>query len=52
MPSDQYSIKTKRTKKDDKAKRSFELNGKFSNKHLRNKEELMQKTIIREQSKK
>ena len=52
MPSDEYNIKTKRSKKDDKAKRNFEINGKYTNKHLRNKEELIEKTIICKQSKK
>ncbi len=29
------NIKTKRNKKSDKNKRNFELNGKFSSKHIR-----------------
>jgi len=50
MPSDDYNIKTKRTKKDDKAKKNFETNGKFSSKHLRIKEELINKAVIRQQA--
>jgi hypothetical protein len=50
MPSDDYNIKTKRTKKDDKAKKNFDRNGKFSSKYIRIKEELLAKAITRNQS--
>lgn len=47
MPSEDY-IKTKRNKKDDKAKKTFELNGKNSSKHLRLREQLMAKATVKE----
>lgn len=53
MPSDDYhtSIITKRSKKDDKAKKTFELNGKLSSKHLRLREQLLTKAAIVNQGK-
>ena len=37
--ADENGIKSARAKKSDKAKRSFELNGTYSSKHLRLREE-------------
>lgn len=37
------NIKDKRSKKKDKAKRNYELNGKYSQKHLRTLEKLINK---------
>ena len=50
MPSDDYDIKTKRTKKGDKSKKNFETRGKFSSKHLRIKEELINKAVTQQQA--
>ena len=52
MPSDDYNINIKRNKKDDKSKKNFEQNGKYSSKHLRIKAELISKAVTQQQSKK
>jgi hypothetical protein len=40
-------IKVKRSKKSDKAKKNFEKNGKFSQKHVRQIEELAAKRVTK-----